>query len=266
MPARFRPLCAAAFAALAFGLGVATPAHAEKADRDKPVNIEADRMTYDDLKQVNVFEGHVVLTQGTLVIRADKLTVKQDPEGFQSGIADKGTGGLAYFRQKRDGVDEYIEGWGEQITYDAKSDHAKLITRARLLRNGDEALGDVINYDGRTEFYTVVGKPNARDTGDTVGGKPPVRLTIMPKTAGGDSKTVPGKAEPGKAGAPKADAGKGEAGKGGASKGDTNKGDAAKSDSAKSASDSSAPGGNLNLKPSGIIAAPRETYPEPPAK
>lgn len=173
-------------------LGLAGAAHAEKADRDKPVNIEADRMFYDDLRQLNIFEGNVTLTQGTLVIRADKLSVKQDPEGFQRGIAEKGVGGLSYFRQKRDNVDEYIEGWGERIEYDAKTEKADLLTRARILRGRDEVRGNIINYDGRTEFYTVTGgkeiaganNPNAR-----------VRAVIQPKTegaatpaAGGDKK------------------------------------------------------------------------------
>ena len=224
------PLSTAVAAALfALGLAVAAPAHAEKADREKPVNIEADKMFYDDLRQVNIFEGHVVLTQGTLVIRADKLTVKQDPEGFQSGIADRGAAGLAYFRQKRDNVDEYVEGWGEQITYDAKTDKANLVNRARLLRNGDEALGDVINYDGRTEFYTVVGSKKAPDPGDATGRKGGVIVTIMPKSAsaGTEVKNAPGK--------------------GGPAKGDAKSPD-------------------LSLKPSGGIAAPREAYPEPPAK
>ncbi|HEX4326722.1 MAG TPA: lipopolysaccharide transport periplasmic protein LptA [Burkholderiales bacterium] len=198
MRLRRSPLSTAVPAALlALGLAAAAPAHAEKADREKPVNIEADKMFYDDLRQVNIFEGHVVLTQGTLVIRADKLTVTQDPEGFQTGIADKGAAGLAYFRQKRDGVEEYIEGWGERIKYDAKTDKADLITRARILRNGDEARGNVINYDGRTEFYTVDGQGR------------PVNVTIMPKSAGataGDKNSGP--------------AGKGsDAAKGGPSKG-----------------------------------------------
>jgi len=176
------------------GLGLtASAAHAEKADREKPVNIEADRMFYDDLRQLNIFEGNVTLTQGTLVIRADKLTVKQDPEGFQHGTADKGAGGLAYFRQKRDNVDEYIEGWGERIEYDAKTEKADLITRARILRGTDTVTGNTINYDGRTEFYTVMG---GKDASAADGGDRRVRAVIQPKTgvvapaapAGGDKR------------------------------------------------------------------------------
>jgi lipopolysaccharide export system protein LptA len=45
------------------------PAFAEKADKDKPVNLEADRITVDDAKKLHILEGNVVLVRGTLVIR-----------------------------------------------------------------------------------------------------------------------------------------------------------------------------------------------------
>jgi lipopolysaccharide export system protein LptA len=167
-----------ALLALFVWLGLPGASHAEKADRDKPVNIEADRMSYDDLRQVNLFEGNVILTQGTLVIRADKLTVKQDPEGFQRGTAEKGPGGFAYFKQKREAMDEYVEGWGERIEYDARSEKAELFTRARILRGTDEVRGSVISYDGRSEFYTVRG---GRDSGSTNNPEGRVRAVIQPR-------------------------------------------------------------------------------------
>src|ERR1700741_2892344 len=88
-------------------LALTLPAAAEKADRDKPVNLEADRVTIDDAKQLAVFEGNVVLTQGTLQIRGDRMEVRQDKEGFKQGTT---WGTPAFFRQKREGYDEYIEG------------------------------------------------------------------------------------------------------------------------------------------------------------
>jgi lipopolysaccharide export system protein LptA len=192
-------------------------AHAEKSDRDKPVNIEADRMNYDDLRQVNVFVGNVTLTQGTLVIRADKLTVRQDPEGFQHGTADKGPGGFAYFRQKREGLDEFVEGWGERIEYDARSEKAELFTRARILRSGDDVRGSHITYDARTEFYNVVG---GRDVASPNNPDGRVRAVLQPRTnPSGAPAAEPADKRP-----------------------------------------------NLNLKPSGGIAAPRTEYPEPMKK
>jgi lipopolysaccharide export system protein LptA len=125
---------------------------AERADRDKPVNIESDRMTADDAKQVAVFDGRVVLTQGTFILRADKLTVTQDKDGFSLATA---VGKPATFRQKRDGVDEWVDGEALRIEYDGKKDFIELFERARLTRDKDEVRGNYISYDSRTEFFTV---------------------------------------------------------------------------------------------------------------
>ncbi len=178
MSRSLRPGFPLALLALFVLLGLPGTSRAEKADSEKPVNIEADRMSYDDLRQINIFEGNVTLTQGTLVIRADKLTVKQDPEGFQRGTAEKGPGGFAYFKQKREAMDEYVEGWGERIEYDAKSEKAELFTRARIVRGADEVRGSVITYDGRSEFYNVLG---GRDSGSTNNPDGRVRAVIQPR-------------------------------------------------------------------------------------
>jgi len=136
-------------------LFVATPwAHAEKADRDKPINLESDTANVDDAKKVSVYEGNVVLTQGTLKICADKLVVKEDDEGFQLGTA---YGNPASFRQKREGYDEYIEGYALRIEYDQRKDLVQLFNQARMKRDQDEARGDYISYDGKTEFFKVLG-------------------------------------------------------------------------------------------------------------
>src|SRR5215218_7862015 len=103
----------------ALALAAATaPAFAEKADRGKPMNVEADALRYDDLKQTSVFTGRVVVTKGTIVIRGARIDVKQDAEGYQYGVVTSEPGKLAYYRQKREGVDEFIEGEGETIEYD----------------------------------------------------------------------------------------------------------------------------------------------------
>src|SRR5688572_18864106 len=111
------------------------PAWAERADRDKPVNLEADRVDLDDARKEAVFEGNVTLTQGTLMIKGDKIIVKQDADGFQYGIA---YGKPAHFRQKREGFDEYIEGFAERLEYDGKADKVQMFTNARIQRSGDE--------------------------------------------------------------------------------------------------------------------------------
>ena len=155
---------------------VAAPmAYAEKADRDKPINLESNTATVDDAKKVSVYEGNVVLTQGTLEIHADKLVIKEDAEGFQYGTA---YGNLATFRQKREGYDEYIEGYALRIEYDSKKDLVQLFNQARMKRNQDEARGNYISYDGKTEFFQVIG---GKETATPNNPRGRVRTVMQPK-------------------------------------------------------------------------------------
>lgn len=140
--------------------------YAEKADADKPTNIEADQMSYDDVKQVNTFNGNVLLTRGTLNMKADKLVVTQDAAGYQSAMLYGRPGALASFRQKRDGGPNlWVEGRAERIEYDGKTDMVKLYSNAKLRRlDGakltDEVSGETISYDSRNEFFSVNNAPS----------------------------------------------------------------------------------------------------------
>lgn len=187
------PLSRHLTALLAGCLLAAGSVRAERADRDKPVNLEADRVTVDDIKRLHVFEGNVVLRQGTLLIRTAKLVVTQDAEGFQKGVATGGADGLARFRQKRDGKDEYVDGEAERIEYDARTEKAEFFVRAFVRSGVDEVRGNYISYDGQTEKYLVTAAPGARP------GAPVGRVTavIQPKNTksaketGGNEATAP---------------------------------------------------------------------------
>lgn len=169
-----------AIAVLLAALVLPTAVLAERIDREKPVTIESDKLNVDDRNKVQIFEGAVRLTQGTLVIRSDKLVVTQDADGFQKGVATGGDDGLARFRQKREGKDEYIEGEAERIEYDGRTDKARLFNRALTRSGQDETRGQYIEYDGYTEQYAVTNGPNANVV---KGGKERVVTTIMPKAA-----------------------------------------------------------------------------------
>lgn len=157
---------------------------AERADRDKPTNVEADQMLYDESKQVNTFIGNVVLTRGTLMMRAEKLIIKQDAAGYQYATMYAPSGGLTTFRQKRDGgKDLWIEGHAaDRIEYDTKTEIAKLYKKAyiKMLDSGkptDEVEGEFISYDTRAEFYTV----NNTASGESKPGGGRVRAIIQPR-------------------------------------------------------------------------------------
>ncbi len=165
---------------------------AERADRDKPMNIESDTLRYDDAKQTSVFTGKVVLTKGTMLIRGAQMDIRQDSDGNQYGIVKAEPGKLAFFRQKRDTragePDETMEGESTLINYDGKADVVTFQGRAVLRRYvgaklNDEITGDVIVYDNSTSVLTVDGGAAKAGTDGKTGR---VRAVLTPRT---DDKT-----------------------------------------------------------------------------
>jgi lipopolysaccharide export system protein LptA len=160
-----------------------TSAWAEKADKKKPMNAEADALRYDDLKQTSVFTGNVVITKGTIIIRGAQVDIRQDNEGFQFGTAVETGGKRAFFRQKRDVPDEWIEGESETILYDGKADTVTFSKNAVLRRYkgsvvNDETTGSQIVYDNVTDVFNVVGGAANASASNPTGR---VRAMITPK-------------------------------------------------------------------------------------
>ncbi len=152
------------------------PAKAEKADREKPIEIEADTVTSNDAKKTSIYSGNVLLTQGTLRIKGDKLVVREDSAGFQHGTS---YGNPTTFRQKREGKDEYIEGSGQRIEYDGRMDKVQLFTKAWVKRGNDIVHGEYIMYDANAEYSEVIGGGPKAATPATPGGR--VKAIIQPK-------------------------------------------------------------------------------------
>ena len=142
---------------------VTAPASAEKADRGKPMAIEAEQPGSVDLqRQVVSFSGNVVISQGTMLLRADRVELRERPDGYREAKAFGSADHPASMRQKRDGVDEVVEGTAERIEFDARSDTFRLIGNAavRRLRGGvvaDEITGALITWDNTNELFKVTG-------------------------------------------------------------------------------------------------------------
>ena len=173
---RCAPLAASLAAML---LSPAFSALAEKADKDKPTHIEANRMSSDDAKRMSIFEGSVVLTKGTVVVRADRVVVHQDAEGFQISTA---TGKPVRFRQKGDprggkeGV--WTDGEALEVIIDDRNERIELFQRARVTRDQDVVNGEYIFLDQRTEFFSVSAAKGAAPTSPE--GR--VKAVIQPKS------------------------------------------------------------------------------------
>ena len=150
------------FAALGLG-ALSLSAQAEKADRDKPMQIEADSMRHDEARQLTQFIGKVQATKGTLVLRAARMEVQQDAKGRQVARLWAAPTERVFFRQKREGVNEFTEGEAEQVTYDNQADTITLSQGAevRILRGNqvaDQLNGHTIVFNNTSEVMTVDGQ------------------------------------------------------------------------------------------------------------
>jgi len=162
---------------------IGSPVHAEKADRFKPLNVEADLPgKIDLLNQYVVFNGNVVVTKGTMTIRANRIEVRESPDGYHTAVAFGSPSQHATFRQKRDAPDEYIAGDAERLEYDGKSDVIRFVNNASVRRlrgseTSDEISGNLVTYDSGTEVFNVTG--GAPATASNPGGR--VRAVLTPK-------------------------------------------------------------------------------------
>lgn len=154
---------------------------AEIADRDQPINLEANQVTVDDARQISTFTGNVRLSQGTLLILGDMVVVTQDKGGFLRIVSH---GKPASFRQKREAAEGYVEGYGERIEYGENSEILFLDGQAHLKRDRDEVTGEHITYNCKTELFQV----NASDAKTDEVPQRRVRVVLQPKPKPGANK------------------------------------------------------------------------------
>lgn len=193
-------------ASLALAAAIALPAaaRAEKADRDKPISFSAEQPAQVDFqKRVGTLRGNVVITQGTLTIHADRIDFKQNADNSLSATA---WGNPVSFRQKKDGSDEYFEGYAQKAVYDGDTQTLELFDRALLKQGSDEIRSNYISYNAATGIFKAEGRP---DQPGVEGPGSRVQGVFQPRPG---SPLLPGKApakDNGKAApAPPTDAGK----------------------------------------------------------
>ena len=184
-PTDMRPRALVAIALLA-----ALPAGlaADVGDREKPIHYSADRGDLNYETKLGKLDGNVVLTQGTITVRADRLTFKQNADNSMQVSA---TGNPVSFRQRRDGSDEYYEGYAQRVEYDGAKDLLELFDRALLKRGPDEIRSNYISYNAKTELFQVNGggKP-AASPGNPEGR---VKAVIQPKPKAPPTSPAPDK-------------------------------------------------------------------------
>ncbi len=187
-------------ALLALG-GLPGVLQAERADRTKPMVVEAERSGVLDIqRQVLVYSGNVVVSQGTLVLRADRIEIREMPDGYRAATAIGVAGKPASYRQKRDDLDETVEGAADRIEFDGRTETLRFTGNGavRRLRGGvlaDEITGALIVWDAGAEVFSVEG---GSASATNPGGR--VRAVLSPRGEGASApKAAPVPLQPSRA-------------------------------------------------------------------
>jgi lipopolysaccharide export system protein LptA len=170
---------------LCLALFGASAAHAEKADREKSIEFQGDTGGGNAESKTGELVGHVIITQGTMMIQADRVTFRQNADNSLSATA---YGNPVRFREKRDKADDYYEGYAQRIVYDGEKRFIELFENALLKKTGDEIRSNYISYNAATEVFSAEGRPDIKPpaAGDTPLGAR-VRGTFQPKSEDKDS-------------------------------------------------------------------------------
>ena len=165
---------------------------AEKADKEKRIVFSADDGSgISQDTPGGTLKGNVIITQGTITIHADRIDFKQNPDNSMSATA---FGNPISFRQKRDDVDEYYEGYAQRAVYDGSKELLELFDRALLKRSAtDEVRSNYISYNSKTGEFHAEGRPDAPGAADGPGTR--VRGVFQPRS---DSPLSKGDAKDGK--------------------------------------------------------------------
>ncbi len=158
----------ALLSSFALGLSITTSANAEKADQDKPVILEAEKVSVNDVKQIYDLDGQVLLIKGSIIVTGEDGHIEVDPQGYEFIDVVGSPEAVASFRQRREGLaDEFMQGRGTQVTYDAKTEFLTLTGDASLKRllnmqMLDQLKGWKIEYDDIKQYYHVTPPKDAK--------------------------------------------------------------------------------------------------------
>lgn len=144
-------------------MAFSSSAFALPSDREQPAQIEADETEIDFKTGTRILTSNVLVIQGTLRLKADKLVANYNKEGeLVKAVAD---GSLARFKQRPEGEPNDVEGWGKKIIIDYPTNTLTLIGKAALNQGGSTARGDTIVYNMATDKLQIKGGSSFDSTG-----------------------------------------------------------------------------------------------------
>ena len=124
-------------------LSTSLSSYALKGDTDQPINIDSGSQSLDMNSNVVTFSDNVVITQGSIKVTADKVTIIRQ-EGKKETL--EASGSPVTFQQTLDNG-KPVNGKGNSVHYDLNSEFLTLVGNAELKQQGSFIKASKITYD-----------------------------------------------------------------------------------------------------------------------
>ncbi len=153
-------------------MAVSAVVHALPEDREKPIHIKADFADIDEGAGSAVYTGDVVMTQGTIKITGQKVTIHSDDSGVTRMIAE---GAPAHYQEKPSIDEALIKAYGDTIDYSVSTEEIQILNNAKLYQREDSFYGDRVHYNMKTQIVNAKSDPTKDGSGSRV------QMVIQPK-------------------------------------------------------------------------------------
>lgn len=163
---------------LLLGLGAAlgsASAWSLPTDRDQPIHIQSDDAQLDDKQGVATYKGNVIITQGSMKITGNTVTITRNPQGDVDVFTS--VGNLAYYEQKPSVDKPIVQAYAVTIQYYAAQDRIVLIDKAKVINDGNTSEGEKIVYDTQRQIVNA-GRANGSKVTTP---RPRIDMVIQPK-------------------------------------------------------------------------------------
>ncbi|WP_300428033.1 lipopolysaccharide transport periplasmic protein LptA [Thalassolituus sp.] len=148
-------------------------------DWQQEMTILSDRAEIDRRAGTVIYEGNVVLTQGTLKIEAERLLILRDGDVLEKAVAE---GSPARYEQEIEPGKPVTHAHGNRIDYYTADRRITLRGDAELEQDGNVFSGDTITYDMNTETVKASGNKANENIGQTTeDGR--IKVVIQPQKA-----------------------------------------------------------------------------------
>jgi len=139
-------------------------------DYRQPIKIESDTATIDDVQGIAIYQGNVVVTQGTIRINAAKVTLNYTTQQTLDKVIAEGN--PVKFKQRPDKGDDDLHAHAQRMEYYADQDMLHLRYKAKVWKGEDSVVGKQIRYNTRTGIVNADSGNGANDR---------VIVTIVPR-------------------------------------------------------------------------------------